>query len=212
MLASNRNLLSFQPEKHTVDLPAIVVYKTTNDTSALGVDQLHIFLDASSDTTYEVLALYTFHNSSELIVAVPMGNQQEIPFLKYPTGAQPMGYQAMQDSASFVSTSDGFAIPPMNRPMGSLPIRLLPKQKETSITQPFVLPIASVNIFVPDGLELKGDQLTKGEPQDVQGSIYQLYTAENLNAGDELTFTVSGSPKASSSTALQFHQASIAIY
>ncbi len=184
-----------------VNLPAIVLYKTTNDASALGVEQLHIFLDASSDTTYEVLALYTFYNSTDSIIAVSMGNQQEIPFLKFPTGSQAMGYQAMQDSASFVNTSDGFAIPPSEQSYGIIALSSIPKQKETSITQPFVLPIASVNIFVPDGLELKSDRLTKGEPQDVQGSIYQLYTAENLNAGDELTFTVSGSPKDSSSTA-----------
>ena len=181
-------------------LPPVELYKTTNDTSTLAVDQLHIFLDASSDTSYDVLALYTFHNSSEMIVAVPMGNQQEIPFLKYPTGAQPLGYQAMQDSASFVSTSDGFAIPPNDKTYGIIAYSSVAKQKEVSITQPLVLPVAAVSIFVPDGITLKGDQLTKGAAQDVQGSIYQLYTAENLKAGDSLTFTVSGSPKAASST------------
>jgi hypothetical protein len=56
-----------------------------------------------------------------------------------------------------------------------------------------------VSIFVPDGLEVEGDLLTKGTPQDIQGSRYQMYTAENLKGGDDLTFTVSGSPKASSS-------------
>ena len=183
-----------------VNLPEIVLYKTTIDTSALVVEQLHIFLDASSDATYDVLALYTIRNSGDSIIAVSMGNQQEIPFLKFPTGAQGMGYQAMQDSASFISTSDGFAMPPNEQPYGILAFSSITKQKETSITQPLVLPIASVNIFVPDGLELKGDQLTKGDPQDIQGSIYQVYTAENLNAGDELTFTVSGSPKVSSTT------------
>ena len=183
-----------------VNLPVIVLYKTTIDTSALVVEQLHIFLDASSDATYDVLALYTIRNSGDSIIAVSMGNQQEIPFLKFPTGAQGMGYQAMQDSASFISTSDGFAMPPNEQPYGILAFSSITKQKETSITQPLVLPIASVNIFVPDGLELKGDQLTKGDPQDIQGSIYQVYVAENLNAGDDLTFTVSGSPKASSTT------------
>jgi len=184
----------------TLSLPPIVLSKTTNDVSSLVVDQLHMFLDASSDTAYEILALYTFRNSSDSIIAVSMGDQQEIPFLKFPIDSQGMGYQAMQDSASFVSTSDGFAIPPNEQSYGIIALSSIPKQKETSITQPLVLPVASVNIFIPDGLELKGDSLTKGDSQDIQGSIYQLYTAENLNAGDQLTFTISGSPKDSSST------------
>jgi len=182
-----------------LSLPPVVLYKTTNDTSNLLVDQLHIFIDISSDTSYEVLALYTFRNSGDTVVAVPMGNQQEIPFLKFPTGSQGMGYQAMQDSASFVSTSDGFAIPPSDQSYGILSFASVTKQNETSITQPLALPVAAVSIFVPDGMELKGDRLTKDSPQTIQNVVYQMYTAADLKAGDELAFTVSGSPKASSS-------------
>jgi len=184
-----------------LSLPPVVLYKTTNDISNLLVDQLHIFVDVSSDTSYEVLALYTFRNSGDTVVAIPMGNQQEIPFLKFPIGSQGLGYQAMQDSASLTSTSDGFAIPPSDQSYGILSFASVTRQKETSITQPLALPVTAVNIFVPDGMELKGDLLTKGGPQNFQGDIYQMYTAADLKAGDELTFTVSGSPKASSTAA-----------
>jgi len=179
-----------------VTLPAITLQKTTEDTSALVVEQLHIFLDVTADQTYDILALYTIRNTSEAVVSVSMGNQQqEIPFLKFPTGAKALGYEAMQDSAPITSTSDGFAMPPNEQPYGIIAYSSVPIQKDTLITQPFDLSVTAVNIFIPDGLTLQGDSLTKGAPQDVSGTTYQLYTADNFKAGDVLTFTVSGSPK-----------------
>jgi mono/diheme cytochrome c family protein len=183
-----------------VSLQPLVLYPVTEDTSTLSIDQLHIFFDASAETTYEVLALYTFRNSSDTIIAVPMGDQKEIPFLKFPANAQGLGYEAVQDSAPFLGIDQGFAMAPNEQPYGILAFASVAKEKETSVSQPLILPVTSVRIFVPDGMELKGDQLTKGSPQDIQGTIYQSYEANNLMAGDVLTFTVSGSPKPAGAT------------
>lgn len=183
----------------TLTLPPLALYEVTDDTSKLAIDEAHIFLNVTSESAYEVLTLYTIRNSSESVVAVSMGNQQEIPFLKFPIGSEGIGYEAMQDSAPFVGTGDGFAMMPNEQPYGILAFSSIVRQKEISVIQPLVLPIASVSIFVPDGLEVEGDLLTKGTPQDIQGARYQMYTAVNLKAGDNLTFTVSGSPKAPSS-------------
>lgn len=184
----------------TVSLQPLVLYPVTKDTSTLSVDELHIFFDATAETTYDVLALYTFRNSSESIIAVAMGDQQEIPFLKYPTNATGLGYEAVQDSAPFLSIAEGFAIAPSEQPYGILAFSSVAREKETSITQPLALPVTVVRIFLPDGMELKGDQLKQDSPQDIQGAVYQSYLADNLKAGDVLKFTISGSPKASTPT------------
>src|SRR5215204_5892427 len=57
------------------------------------------------------------------------------------------------------------------------------------------MPATAVRIFVPDGMEAQGDHITAESPQDVEGTIYQSYVANNIKAGDTLTFKVSGTSK-----------------
>lgn len=179
----------------SVELPPLVLYKVTDDTSALIVDELNIFLSAENDSVYDILALYTFRNASESIVAVSVGTQEEIPFLKFPVGAQGQGYEAVQDSARFTSTADGFAMTPNEQPYGILSYSSIAEDKEVTISQPLALAVTNVRIFVPDGMKVESDQVEELGPQDIQGLAYQSYSAGGLNAGDMLTFTVSGSPK-----------------
>jgi mono/diheme cytochrome c family protein len=185
--------------QNAISLPPLKLYGVSTDHSLLTVDELTMFFDASTETAYEVLALYTFRNPGDVIVSVAMENQQEIPFLKYPLNSQGFGYQAVQDSAPFVSIDGGFAMPPSEQPYGIIAISSIAREKSISFTQPLTLPVTIVRIFVPDGLELNGDQLTQDSPQTIQGAVYQSYLASHLNAGDSLTFTVSGSPRTSAS-------------
>ncbi len=183
-----------------ISLPPLKLYDVSSDHSILVVDELSVFFDASQEGVYEVLALYTFRNPSETIVTVSMGTQ-EIPFLKFPVNSQGIGYEAMQDSAPFLGLDGGFAMPPNETPYGILAFASLPREKDTIFTQPLVLPVTMIRIFVPDGMELKGDQLEKDSPQTIQGDVYQSYLASHLKAGDSVTFTVSGSPKVSNPSA-----------
>ena len=90
---------------------------------------------------------------------------------------------------------------PSEQPYGLLAYSSVPREKEVSISQPLALPVASVRVFVPEGMSAKGDLLTDEGAQDIQGLVYQSYFAGGLNAGDVLTFTVSGTPKASATSA-----------
>jgi hypothetical protein len=166
----------------------------------LTVDELDIFLSSGSDNGYEILALYTFRNPSNTVVTVSVGSQQEIPFLKFPVGAQGLGYEAVQDSARFTSTADGFAMPPSDQPYGLIAYSSIPKDKEITISQPLDLAVTHVRIFIPDGMKAKGELLTEDSPQDIQGVTYQSYFATGLNAGSTLDFTISGTPNDSSGT------------
>lgn len=189
-----------EPGQTSVELPPLTLYEVTDDTSLLTVDELNIFLSVENETAYQILGLYTFRNASEKIVAVPVGSQQEIPFLKFPVGTQGLGYEAMQDSARFIGTADGFAMPPNELPYGLLAFASVAREKEFDIAQPLILEVNQVRIFVPDGMEVKGDNIAQDSAQNIQGMNYQAYLASGLKAGDTLTFTVTGTPKDSAST------------
>jgi len=187
-----------QAGQTSVELPPLVLYEVTSDTSVLTMDEVNLFLSVESDTSYQLLALYTFRNPSEKIVSVSMGSKQEIPFLKFPVGAEGLGYEAMQDSARFIGTADGFAMPPSEQPYGLLAFAAVTPAKEISLAQPLALAANTVRIFVPEGMEVKGDRITKDAAQNIQGMNYQAYTAGGLQAGDTLEFTISGKPKSAS--------------
>jgi mono/diheme cytochrome c family protein len=186
----------------SLSLPPIVLNNITQDTSQLVIDELDIFLAIDDQGAYEILGLYTFRNPGESTVYVEMKDLQEIPFLKFPTGkVTGMGYEALQDSAPFSNTADGFAMQPSEIPYGIISFANIEQEKEISVSQPLVLPVSVVRVFVPEGMEAKGDQLTPDSPQDIQGQAYQTYLASDTQAGDELTFTITGSPKSVSAPA-----------
>jgi len=132
------------------------------------------------------------------VIAVEMtAQQQEIPFLKFPQGSKGLGYEAVQDSAPFISMNEGFAMAPNEQPYGILAFSSVIKgEKETTVTQELIMPATAVRIFVPDGMKAEGTNITADSPQDLQGVVYQSYVANDLKAGDALSFTVSGTPKA----------------
>ncbi|MEW6287329.1 MAG: c-type cytochrome [Chloroflexota bacterium] len=193
-----------QAGQTAVELPPLVLYGVTDDTSVLAMDELNLFLSVENETAYQILAMYTFRNPSEKIVAVSMGSQQEIPFLKFPVGAEGLGYEAMQDSARFIGTADGFAMPPSEQPYGLLAFSSVTPAKEISLAQPLTLAVNTVRIFVPEGMEVKGEGITKDAAQNIQGMNYQAYTASGLQAGSTLEFTISGAPKTASSADTAF--------
>ena len=139
-----------------LSLPPIVLYDITKDSSALVIDEMNMFIQASGDTDYEVLALYNFRNTGTVVVTVQMAEQQEIPFLRFPSDARGLGYEAVQDSAPFISLDNGFAMTPNEKPYSILAFSSVTKQKETTIKQDFTLPAAIVRIFVPEGMEAQG--------------------------------------------------------
>jgi mono/diheme cytochrome c family protein len=186
--------------KTTVTVPTLTLYESSQDASKLVIDELHMFIQPSGDTAFEALALYNFRNTSDTMIMVNMGNQQEIPFLKFLTGGEPLGYQAVQDSAPIISTTTGFAMPPNEKAYSILAFSSIPKQKETTIAQEFVLPVAVVSIFVPDGMELKGDNLTADSTQDVSGTLYKSYVTKDIKAGSKLIFKLTGTPKTTDTT------------
>jgi hypothetical protein len=181
-------------------LSDIVLHATTDDYSSLSIDNLQMFFDYANADTVQVFSVYSIMNTSEKTILVEMGDKQEVPFITFPAGAEGQGYEATQDSAPFVQTDTGFAMPPSQVSYGLVAFASFPKDTRIDFEQPVSLSVSNTLIFLPEGVTAKGETLTDAGIQALQGTNFQVYHAGPLNAGDSLSFTLSGKPKATSTT------------
>jgi hypothetical protein len=123
----------------------------------------------------------------------------EIPFIKNPDGTTPQGYEALQDSQPFMHTDQGLAIPPSENSYGLISFTSVPRQEKFDISQPFVLPVVNLTVFLPEGVKAESQSLTDEGMQNIQNFNFQVYTTTNVPAGATIQFTVSGEPKEGSS-------------
>ncbi len=181
----------------SLTLPALILYGMTEDTSALVMDEVRVFMDYSgSDIQY--FGVYSFRNPSDKTILIGTKNGADIPFIKIPEGTTSQGFEALQDSQPFTSTDKGLAVPPSANAYGLISFTTVPKAKKFDISQPFDLPVSSLTIFLPQGVKAVSTQLTNAGLQNIQNMNFQVYTAENVSAGSTIKFTVSGEPSASS--------------
>lgn len=194
------NGMSYQSEFAVVPAEAselvlapIVIYPTTEDLSVLKVEELQIFFDLASEQA-QVFAVYFVTNDSGSTVLVPMSDGQNIPFIAFPEGSVGLGFETTDNSAAFVPTENGFAMPPSETPYGLIAFASIPKTKEIKITQPALLPINSVTLFLPDGMQAEGASLTDSGVQNLQGANFHVYTASAVAKDASLEFTLTGKP------------------
>jgi mono/diheme cytochrome c family protein len=184
-----------------VVLPPIVVYATTEDFSVLQVDSLQLFFDLASPDNAQVFAVYTITNTSNKAVHVKVASGEEVPFISYPAGSTGLGYEATQDSATFLPTEDGFVMPPSDTTYGLIAFASLPRDKEIEIVQTTVLPIAEVTLYLPEGVKAVGEGLSDAGIRMIQDTNFHIYTSGSLSSGASLTFTISGKPKGTTTAA-----------
>jgi mono/diheme cytochrome c family protein len=182
----------------SVSLPRIALYKKTEDTSGLVIDEARIFLEYGTDGI-QVFNVYSFRNPGEETVLVTLDKNGQIPFLKSPEGTSGFGYETMQDTEKFQQTSNGFAIPPSERSYGLVAFGTLSRSREFRFSQDFVLPAASVTVFVPEGVKVEGANAADLGLQAIQNFNFQIYELGSVGAGERVELTVSGTPKESSS-------------
>jgi hypothetical protein len=164
------------------------------------MDEVRLFLDYSG-SDIQVFGVYSFHNPSDKTVLVELKDGKEIPFIKNPEGTTSQGYEALQDSQPFMSTDQGLGVPPSENSYGLISFTSVPKVKEYEVAQPFVLPVNSLTVFLPEGTKAESTALTDEGLQNIQNFNFQVYTALNVPAGATIKFKVSGEPKESSATA-----------
>jgi hypothetical protein len=158
---------------------------------------VRLFLDYS-DTNIQVFGVYSFHNPTEKTIRVELKDGTDIPFIKTPDGTTSMGYEALQDSEPFVNIENGLAVPPSTESYGLIAFTTVPKEDKFEISQPFVLPVSNLTVFLPEGVKAESDTLTDEGLQTIQNFNFQVYTTLNVPAGATIKFNVSGKPQESS--------------
>lgn len=172
----------------------IVIFPTTDDTSALQVKELQIFFDLAGQDA-QIFAVYFITNEGEETVLIKMADAQNIPFISFPEGATGLGFETTDNSAPFVPTEDGFAMPPSEEPYGLIAFATIPKSKETKIIQTALLPIGSITLFLPEGVEAKGASFIDGGIQSMQGANFHVYTSPGIDKDSSFEFTLTGAPQ-----------------
>lgn len=174
-------------------LEPIILYSTSEDISQLQVEELQIYFDFASEET-QIFAVYFITNTSEQTVLVPMAAGTNIPFISFPEGATGLGFETTDNSAKFVQTENGFAIPPSETPYGLIAFASIPKASELKIVQPALLPINSISLFLPEGMNAEGTTLTDTGIQNLQGANFHVYTAAPVAQDTNFEFTLTGEP------------------
>lgn len=176
-----------------VSIPSLTIYALTEDPSGLVMDDAQVIFEYAADSI-AVYTLYSFRNPTDEMIVVPQDETGQIPFIKFPKGSSGFGFEPTQDSATFLSTANGFAIPPSDASYGLVAFSSLAKTDEINFSMPFDLPIASVNVFVPVGTKVEQAQLTDLGIQTIQNFTYQIYESDSIAAGGSLAFTLTGEP------------------
>lgn len=176
-------------------IPPIVIFAGTTDFSTLQITSMQIYFDFAVEGSAQMFAVYTIANITDKTITVKMASAQDIPFIAFPEGAEALGFEATQDTAAFVQTADGFAMPPSTTPYGLIAFASIVKSDEISISQAALLPIDGVTIYLPEGMEAQGATLTDEGVQQQNNTNYQVYSASGLKKDESIKFTVTGDPK-----------------
>jgi len=182
-------------------VPPIVARAATTDFSALQIDTLQFYFDFANADAAQIFTVYNILNTGDQTVLVDMGAQQlDVPFIAFPAGAEKLGYNAAQDTAPFTKTANGFAMAPDKKAYGLIAFASIPKKAEIVISQPMLLPVGKVTLFLPEGMEAKGATLTDKGIEPIQTTNYHIYTAGALKKGESIEFTITGAPTAAANS------------
>jgi hypothetical protein len=147
----------------------------------------------------QFIEIYVFTNPSNKTVIVS-SDGVTIPFIKFPEGAQNTGYEPDSNSAQLVAAGNGVAAPPNSNPYAIIAFFSLPYSGQLEIKQPFETATPSVLLLMPEGITVTGNQLASAGIVAIQNNNYQEFSANDFHTGDVLDFTVSGTPKVSTTT------------
>ncbi len=184
----------------SLTLPPITLYKQTEDTSALIVDEARIFFEYGTDVV-QVFNVYSFRNPGDEIVIVKFNERGEIPFIQSPEGSSGFGYEPVQDSEPFQQIEHGFAIPPSENPYGLIAYASVPKAREFEFSQGFALPVAAITVFVPEGITIQSEGSTDLVLQAIEDFNFQMYDLGSVTAGETLHLSLAGTPRETGSAA-----------
>ena len=180
----------------------IIVYEKTDDLNTLTLNQVHLIFDLSSQNVVKVTELFIITNPGKQVVYVP-SDGKTIPFFHTPGDASNLQFQLSQGSAPLLNATGGFALlPGAEKQYGFIASYSMSYGKSLKFDQPFSMPVSSLTVFVPQGVRLRGEQLSDAGPQTIQSQTYEMYQTNNLVSGSSLSLTLSGKPGPSTGSKL----------
>ncbi|RME07605.1 MAG: hypothetical protein D6803_03500 [Anaerolineae bacterium] len=178
----------------------IQVFDTTTDRSQLVIERAHMFIDFGENNSLQVVMLLLLANRGQQTVIPPAGEDLAVVF-EMPPGARDLSVQnSMQLRYMDAPDGNGFGIAsvrPSPDPYEVTYAFSLPYDgKKTDVTVPLPLDTLAAIVIAPqEGVRLKSDQLISSGTRDLQGTTYATFTAENIQSGEDLRFTISGLPR-----------------
>lgn len=184
-------------EERNLSLP-IPIYETTSDPSTVSVDRLHLLLDYADPGVLHVVELYVISNLGDRTLVAEQPGDPVLTF-PLPEGATNLQFQDGALGERFVEVPGGFGDMAAVRPAASQHQVVfsydLPYDRKLELRHPVTLPVNAVVILLPeDGLKVSGESLQDMGTRDVQGLSYHMYSAQRIEPGGELRFTISGRP------------------
>ena len=178
----------------------ITTYETSTDTSALIADRLHIFLDFSGTDPEMLLVteIYIISNPTDRsIVSEEAGGP--VVFFPLPEGYQDLTFGEGMLGDQYLEVPGGFvdtvSVPPGMSQYQVVAFFTLPYDRRLAFTQDVAMSTSAMVVMIPDnGVNLSGDMLQDGGLRDIQDVPYRMYSSNNLSAGSELSFEISGNP------------------
>jgi hypothetical protein len=172
----------------------ITIYEKTDDPTVLSINQVHLFLNSSSQDIIQVTEIFIVTNPSNKVVVVS-SDGTSIPFIHTPENATGVQYQLSQGSTQLLNATGGFAmLPGADKQYGFIASFTMPYAKSLKYEETFSLPVSSLTVLFPVGMRLRSDQLIDAGTQDIEGQQYQMYQTNNLASGSSLSLTLSGKP------------------
>jgi hypothetical protein len=172
----------------------ITIFERTDNFKVLSYNQVHLIFDLSSPNMIQVTELFIVTNPGKQAVVVA-SDGTSIPFIQIPKNASSLQYQLSQGSTQLLNATGGFAmVPGADKQYGFIATYSMPYSNTLKFDQPFSMPVSSLTVFVPQGMRLRGEQVTDAGLQTIQGQSYQMYQVNNMASGSSLSVTLSGKP------------------
>ncbi|TAK32640.1 MAG: hypothetical protein EPO21_14925 [Chloroflexota bacterium] len=181
----------------------LTVYETTESDAALTIEVAHTVLepDPQDQAAWAVEAAVILNSGDRTYIGNPqrsLDGKRATLLFSWPDGSQHLQPMQGLDVDRLIEVNNGFA--------DTAPV--LPGKHEVGYT--YMVPIQNgavsfaravdyptkrfTALVVDTGGRIDGGALSRGEPADVDGKRYQVFTGQNLAPGSPITLNLSGIP------------------
>jgi hypothetical protein len=192
----------FDGEETTLTAP-ITVFETTDDDSDVAVDSVH-FIAESFGQVLRISEIHLYGNRGDRTYVGQNGEDGAPNTLYIPLPENATGIAFEQEGAAerYLEVEGGIMdtepVPPgQETSLAFFSYHLVVMGDTVPLVRAFAYPLTHLNVLVAQpGLMLNSDQLRLQGPESFQGRSYDLYTIDDLSAGDALSmeFVAVGMP------------------